>query len=69
MKQNAQNILAQYNLTPTSLNLQGGAPVQPSAPKIDISIKVPRNRLLPPKVKNQPRRKRKKVKAVYLIFR
>ena len=65
----ARNILAQYNLTPTSLNLQGGAPVQPSAPKIDISNKSTKESAPATKGKKSAKKKKKKVKAVYLIFR
>ena len=66
----ARNILAQYNLTPTSLNLQGGATVQAAVLR---RWTFPRTNAeeIPPasKGKNRPRRKRKKAKAVFLISR
>ena len=62
----ARNILAQYNLTPTSLNLQGGAPVQPSAPKMDISNKSAEESAPASKGKKSAKKKKKKSKGSLL---
>jgi type IV pilus assembly protein PilC len=62
----ARNILAQYNLTPTSLNLQGGANVQPSAPKMDISKKSAEESAPASKGKKSAKKKKKKSKGSLL---
>ena len=60
----ARNILAQYNLTPTTLSLQGAPPVQAGIPSMDSSKK--RCRKVPllhreKSLRNPKRKKRKKV--------
>ena len=63
----ARNILAQYNLTPTSLMMQGGAPPAMSSP---AAVSPPKNDASSSKVKTEkkPKAKKKKKKGGLLAM-
>ena len=63
----ARNILAQYNLTPTSLIMQGGAPPAMSSP---AAVSPPKNDVSSSKVKTEkkPKAKKKKKKGGLLAM-
>ena len=63
----ARNILAQYNLTPTSLMMQGGAPPTMSSP---AAVSPPKNDASSSKVKTEkkPKAKKKKKKGGLLAM-
>jgi type IV pilus assembly protein PilC len=63
----ARNILAQYNLTPTSLIMQGGAPPSMSSP---AAVSPPKNDASSSKVKTEkkPKAKKKKKKGGLLAM-
>ncbi len=63
----ARNILAQYNLTPTSLIMQGGAPPTMSSP---AAVSPPKNDVSSSKVKTEkkPKAKKKKKKGGLLAM-
>jgi type IV pilus assembly protein PilC len=67
-EQDARNILAQYNLTPSKLVLQGGAPVKATAPVMDLAGQGSSAKNPEPSAKKQAKGKsaKKKKKSSFL---
>lgn len=69
-EQDARNILAQYNLTPSKLSLQGAAPTanNPTMASKGAGAET-KDTSASSKNKPRPNRKRKKRSPVFLIFK